>query len=419
MVKTTAYTVPDAVSGDAVWTTRVASFAALEPGVALGPYLIISRLGESGMVYKAQDKVLNRLVALKILPPRRLRDGAFLKRFRREAQAQARLNNPNVVALHSMLDTEAGLALVMEYIEGQTLAQLIRNHGALPIDEALWIFEQALHGVERAHAVDIVHRDLKPANIFITHDRRVKIMDFGLAKFHDQRRHSLSGTTFGTLLYTSPEQVNGKDTDVRSDIYTLGIGLFEALTGRLPFQHNSDYALMNAHLKEAPPNPRALRQTIPPAVETVILKAIEKDPARRFQSARAFRHALLDGAKLSGIELPVTDYGDIAPHASERWWRRTRAMLRPLKGGVFLRLLTHRRALGVTLDVALLVTVVGLILSLTPQKKPEPAAAPWVSGADTAGGNTQNMGSPPASKPADAERKNKDKYESLRKAWSD
>lgn len=156
-----------------------------------------------------------------------------------------------------MLDTEAGLVLVMEYIEGQALAQLIRNHGVLPIDEALWIFKQALHGVERAHAVDIVHRDLKPANIFITHDRRVKIMDFGLAKMQDQRHHSLSGATLGPLLYTPPAQVNGKDADLRSDIYTLGISLFEALTGRLPFQRNSDYAPMNAHLKEAPPNPRA------------------------------------------------------------------------------------------------------------------------------------------------------------------
>jgi serine/threonine-protein kinase len=279
-----------------------------------------------------------------------------------------------------MLDTEASLVLVMEYIEGQTLAQLIRNHGVLPIDEALWIFEQALHGVERAHAMDIVHRDLKPANIFITHDRRVKIMDFGLAKMQDQRHHSLSGATLGTLLYTSPEQVNGKDADLRSDIYTLGISLFEALTGRLPFQHNSDYALMNAHLKEAPSNPRVLRQTIPPPVETVVLKAIEKDPARRFQSARAFRHVLLDSAKLSGIELPIMDYGDIAPNTTERWWRQTRTILRPLKGWVFMRMMTHRRALGVALDVTLLVTVVGLIVSLgliqNPNKPGGRAGAP-------------------------------------------
>lgn len=273
-----------------------------------------------------------------------------------------------------MLDTEAGLVLVPEYIEGQTLAQLTRNHGVLPIDEALWIFEQALHSVERTHAVDIVHRDLKPANIFIAHDRRVKIMDFCLAKMQDQRHHSLSGATLGTLLYTSPEQVNGKDADLRSDIYTLEMSLFEALTGRLPFQHNSDYAPMNAHLKEAPPNPARFAKPF-------------RRPSRRSFSRPskktrrgAFRYALLDSAKLSGIELPVMDYGDIAPNTTERWWQQTRTILRPLKGGVFMRMMTHRRALGVVLDVTLLVTVVGLIVPLgliqNPNKPSGRAGAP-------------------------------------------
>jgi len=420
MAKTIGHPSPD-TSSDAA-----APFAALEPGVALGPYLIISRLGESGMVYKAQDNVLNRIVALKILPPWLLRNGSSLQRFRREAQAQARLNNPNVVALHSMLDTDAGLVLAMEYLEGQTLAQHIRNHGALPIDKALWIFEQALHGVERAHAADIVHRDLKPASIFITHDRRVKIMGFGLAKMRDQQRHSLSGVTVGTLLYTSPEQVNGQDVDVRSDIYTLGISLFEALTGRLPFQHSSDYALMNAHLKETPPNPRALRQTIPAPVEAAILKAIEKDPTRRFQSARAFRLALIDGARLAGIELSAMDYDDISPQTAGRWRERTRNLLRPLTRGPFLRMLARRRALGMALDATLLLIVVGLILSFSlrqtptksdglagaPTHKSGSSATPRPSGADAAGDTIHHRPAPPA----DADRK-PDKYESLRKAW--
>ncbi len=429
-MKTTTHTVQDSAPDDAMPATQAPAFTTLASGTVLGPYLIISQLGESGLVYKAQDKALNRIVALKVMPPRLLRDASFLKRFRREAQAQARLNNPNVIALHSMIDTEFGLVLVMEYVEGQTLAQLIRNRGALPIDEALWIFEQVLHGMERAHAADIVHRDLKPANIFITHDRHVKIMDFGLAKMQGQRQHSLSGVTLGTLLYTSPEQVYGKPADARSDIYTLGISLFEALTGRLPFQHNSNYALMNAHLKEAPPNPRMLRQTIPPAVEAVVLRAIEKDPTRRFQSADAFRHTLIDSAKLSGIELAVMDYGDFAPHTSRHWWQRTREILRPLKGGLFTRQMTHRRALGMALDVTLLATVVGLIVSLgliqyptksgdtavTPQKRPD--VLPRSSTVDSTAGDARK--NPPApNRAAEAERRNKDRYEGLRKAWGD
>jgi serine/threonine-protein kinase len=398
---------------------------ALEPGAVLGPYLIISRLGESGMVYKAQDKALNRVVALKILPPKLLRDAGFLKRFRREAQAQARLHNPNVIALHSMLDTESGLVLVMEYIEGQTLAQLIRNHGALQIDEALWIFEQVLHGMEHAHAVGIVHRDLKPDNIFITHDRHVKIMDFGLAMTLDRHPHTLPGVALGTLLYTSPEQVYGKQADARSDIYTLGISLFEALTGRLPFQHNSAYRLMNAHLKEQPPNPRTLRQTIPPLVEAVVLKAIEKDPARRFRSAATFRQALINSARRSGIELSVMDFADIAPDNVRHWWRRGRDVLRPLENGLFTRLLAHRRALGIVLDIGLLAVAIGLIVSLgliqqptksidptaAPQKRPE--VAPPSNTADTTTGTAQKR---PPSAPTDAERRKKG-YDDLRKAW--
>ena len=426
MLKTTTHASPPTVAGRTLPVMDTSAHTALSPGTALGPYLIISRLGDSGTVYKAQDKALNRVVALKVLPPRLLRDAGFLKRFRREAQAQARLSNPNVISLHSMIDTDSGLVLVMEYVEGQTLARMIRNHGALPIDEAIRIFDQVLHGVERAHAVDIVHRDLKPANIFITHGRRVKIMDFGLAKIQDQRQHSLSGVTFGTLLYTSPEQVYGKEADTRSDIYTLGISLFETLTGRLPFQHSSDYALMNAHLKEAPPNPRLLREAIPPAVEAVVLKAIEKDPARRFQDAGAFRHALIDAARLSGIELSVMEYGDIAPDAARHWWRKIRKVLSPFGGGVFTRLMSHRRTLGMTLDITLLVTVVGLIVSLgliqQPGKSNEPATVPQKqrpAESPASPGPAENTKPPSPGRATDVERKKLDRYKDLRKAWGD
>lgn len=406
-------------------TIDVTTHAALQYGTRLGPYLIISSLGDSGSVYKAQDTELNRIVALKILPPRLRRDAGFMKRFRREAQVQARITNPNVIALHSMFDTDSGLVLVMEYVEGQTLAQLIRNHGALPIDEALWIFEQVLHGVERAHAADIVHRDLKPANIFIAHDRSVKIMDFGLAKIQDQRLHSLSGVTFGTLLYTPPELVNGKHANARSDIYTIGISLFEALTGRLPFQQNSDYALMHAHLKESPPSPRALRQTIPSAVEAVVLKAIEKDPARRFQSAGAFRHALIENARLSGIELSDTEYGEVPSSTARTWERQSREILHRLKDRLYENRKIRRRVLGIAFDLSLLATIFGLIFLLgliqfpiksTDQTDTQAKRSDTAPKSGSVNGQNKQPAAPQQGTGAEHTKK-KDNYEGLRKAW--
>ena len=267
----------------------------LEPGSAVGNYVILDRIGEGGMgvVYKAQDAHLDRTVALKVLPPQLFRNHQFLQRFRTEAQAQARLNSPNVVTLYSMLEIPAGLVLVMEYVEGETLSGRLRRLGPLEVDEAVWIFTQALQGVEHAHALGIVHRDLKPENIFITDAHEVKLMDFGVAKIMDHGDGSLAGAMMGTLLYIAPEQVNGKDADFRSDIYTLGVSLFEAITGRLPFERKTDYGLMHAHVLEKPPSPRKMRRGLPVRLEAIILKAIEKDPMRRFQSAREFREALL------------------------------------------------------------------------------------------------------------------------------
>ncbi|MHB8347549.1 MAG: serine/threonine protein kinase [Acidiferrobacterales bacterium] len=267
----------------------------IEPGKTLGNYLIVSKLGEGGMgvVYKAHDTTLDRTVALKVLSPHLFRNKEFLQRFRIEAQAQARLNGPNIVTLHSLFDLSGSLVLVMEYIEGQTLAQRLHNEGRLSVATTVWVFEQALLGVERAHRLGIVHRDLKPSNIFITESHEIKLMDFGVAKILDNKEMTQSGSMIGTLMYISPEQITGKDADFRSDIYTLGITLFEAVTGRLPFVKQSDYEYMDAHLHEQPPRPSSLQPDIPLELESVILKAIAKDPDRRFQSAHEFRSALI------------------------------------------------------------------------------------------------------------------------------
>jgi serine/threonine-protein kinase len=267
----------------------------IEPGSTLGHYLIVSKIGEGGMgeVYKAHDTTLDRTVALKVLSPHLFRNQEFLQRFRVEAQAQARLNGPNIVTLHSLFEVSGSLVLVMEFVEGQTLAQRIHNTGRLSVGTSVWVFEQALIGVERAHRMGIVHRDLKPSNIFITNGHEIKLMDFGVAKILDNKELTQTGSMIGTLMYISPEQISGKDADFRSDIYTLGITLYEACTGQLPFEKKTDYEYMDAHLHTPPPRPTSIQPDIPKELEAVILKAIEKDPEKRFQNALEFRSALI------------------------------------------------------------------------------------------------------------------------------
>jgi serine/threonine protein kinase len=266
-----------------------------EPGSTIGSYLVVSKLGEGGMgmVYKAHDTTLDRTVALKVLSPHLFRNLEFLQRFRVEAQAQARLNGPNIVTLHSMFEIPGSLVLVMEHVEGHTLEQRLHNEGRLSVASTVWVFEQALLGVERAHRMGIVHRDLKPSNIFITNTHEIKLMDFGVAKILDSKDNTQTGSMIGTLMYISPEQITGHDADFRSDIYTLGITLYQAVTGVLPFEKKTDYEYMNAHLHEQPLPPTALQPAIPQELEDIILKAIDKDPDKRFQGAHEFRKALL------------------------------------------------------------------------------------------------------------------------------
>ena len=388
---------------------QTAGHAQHGPGSMLGNYLIVNQIGAGGMgvVYKAVDTVLDRTVALKILPPHLLQNPDFLHRFRTEAQAQARLHHPNIVTLYSMLEIPAGFVLVMEFVEGQTLHQRIRSEGPIEPGEALHIFEQALRGVICAHQMGIVHRDLKPDNIFITHKQEVKIMDFGVAKIIDNKEPTRSRSMVGTLLYISPEQINGRDADFRSDIYTLGISLFEAVTGRLPFERTTDYGLMHAHMLETPPRPRHYKRDLPKELEKVILKAIEKEPNSRLQSAAEFHEMLLSQSRRYRVALPAT-----AAHATA------------LPQIIGERLAARNRVLGgIGFDLFLIVAVglmalaLGLYPAQRPQdevepvtrvvKKPQPAAA--------APTTTPHRKPPEKGKAAPT----RDHYDSLRKAWGD
>ncbi len=394
----------------------------LDVGTKLGRYLILERLGGGGMgvVYKALDTELQRMVALKILPPHLCRQPDYHNRFHAEAQAQARLNSPHVVTLYSLLELPAGEVLVLEYVEGQTLEQRLKSAGPLKPEAAVRIFDQALRAVEHVHAAGVVHRDLKPGNIFLTRAGarqnpradQVKLMDFGVAKIMDQADQGASRAMVGTLLYISPEQINGHHTDFRSDIYTLGVSLFETVTGRLPFERRTDYALMHAHVQERPPRPKEFQRHVPAALEWVILKAIEKDPNRRFQSATEFRRSLL---RLGLIERrhrrPFAQPGLAADLLDEIFPKRRELGKAP------------PRLRGLWFDAALIAVVVSLVytLGLYPMKSPV-AASTVTETLDTPKAPAAAVKLPlpraPASTPKPSSPKSPtDKYESLRNAW--
>src|SRR5262245_32520180 len=278
----------------------------LGPGTRLGPYEIVSAIGAGGMgeVYRARDPRLGRDVAIKVLPATVSVDADRLQRFEQEARAAAALNHPNILAVHDIGQHEGAPYIVSELLEGDTLRERL-NGGALPVREAIEYAIQICHGLAAAHDKGIVHRDLKPENIFVTTDGRVKILDFGLAKLTQAEPafatvsalpttplHTLAGIVLGTIGYMSPEQVRGLAADHRSDIFALGTILVEMLAGSRAFRGDTPMDVMPANLKdESPPLPVAERH-IPPALERIVDRCLEKSPARRFKSADDLAFAL-------------------------------------------------------------------------------------------------------------------------------
>jgi len=246
-----------------------------------------------GPVYKVRNVISGRVEAMKVLLPDLEGDAELADRFVREIKVQASLDHPNIAALHTALRLDNQLLMLMEYVEGVTIEAVLRS-GHLPIDKAIDYTAQVLSALSYAHARGVVHRDLKPANMMITPSGVVKLMDFGIAKMAADRKLTQAGSTVGSLYYMSPEQVKGAvDLDPRSDLYSLGVALYEMVTGARPFQGDSESSIMAAHLETNPPPPIQLDPNLPPALNEIILMALEKDPAQRFQSADAFRAALL------------------------------------------------------------------------------------------------------------------------------
>jgi serine/threonine protein kinase len=281
---------------------------ALTPGTKLGTYEIQSPLGAGGMgeVYRATDKKLGRDIALKVLPAEMAQDPERLGRFRREARALAQLDHPNIVTIHSVEESDGVHFLTMQLVEGLPLDRLIPE-GGLPVEEIFEIAGALGDALAAAHEKSIVHRDLKPANVMVSNDGRVKVLDFGLAK--DVRAtnlgdatltsasHTQIGVVMGTPAYMSPEQTSGRPLDHRTDIFSMGVVLYEMATGQRPFGGNSSAELVSAILRDTPPSVTELRPDLPGDLARIVRRCLEKDPRHRVQTARDVSNEFRDLAR--------------------------------------------------------------------------------------------------------------------------
>jgi serine/threonine-protein kinase len=262
-------------------------------------YELLKQLGGGGMaiVYMGRDTMLNRLVTVKMLRPEFTSDEDFVKRFRREAQAVASLSHPNIVSIYDVGLEDKTHYLVMEYVEGDNLKNLIREKGVVPVDRAVEIARQVCEALQHAHENNIVQRDIKPQNILITKGGRAKLTDFGIAREATTATLTQTDTIVGSVHYLSPEQARGETAGPRSDIYSLGIVLYEMVTGVLPFKGETPIGVALKHIQEIPVQPSSLNPSVSPALEMVIIRALAKDPADRYQTASQMAAEL---EKLSG-----------------------------------------------------------------------------------------------------------------------
>ena len=263
-----------------------------EPGSKIGDYEVLGQLGAGGMgrVYKVRNELSDRVEAMKVLLPDLEGNADLATRFLREIKVQAGMDHPNIAKLYTALRIENQLLMCMELVDGVGLDQCLRD-GSISLVNAIDYTVQVLSALEYAHQRGVVHRDIKPANMMLLPNGKIKLLDFGIAKASDNRL-TVTGTTLGSLYYMSPEQIQGGQVDVRSDVYSVGVSLYELVTGKKPFDAESQFAIMSAHLARTPVPPIELNTSVPPAVSEIILTALAKEPSARFQTAGEFLDAL-------------------------------------------------------------------------------------------------------------------------------
>lgn len=264
-----------------------------------GRYRLIDRIGTGGMsvVYRGQDLSLGRIVAVKVLHENLTDDEGFLRRFQREAHAAANLSHPNIVTVHDIGQDGNRYYIVMEFVDGHTLKQLIRLQNQqgrpLTIDQALDLGIQICAGIGYAHRANLIHCDVKSQNILITRDGRVKVADFGIARaMSEATQHTVDSQIWGTPHYFAPEQAAGQGATPASDVYAIGVVLFELLTGRLPFQAETHTALALKHIQEDPPKASEFNPLVPPQLDQILLKVMSKEPAARYRTGDQFGRIL-------------------------------------------------------------------------------------------------------------------------------
>ncbi len=265
---------------------------------ALGKYIIMEEIGRGGMgaVYKARDVELDRVVAMKVLSPYLVGEPRLVQRFMREARLAANLDHPNIVTIYDIGGEGGYYYFVMKYLEGKSLKEILAERGALPPQTVIALVSQLAAALDYAHGQNLIHRDVKPGNVIVDEEGHATLTDFGLAKVAENLKLTASGETIGTLEYMAPEQARG-DSFMTSDVYSLGVMLYEMLTGHLPFQGNNQATLLYQHLHEDPPPLSKFNSNLPPEFDPIVRKAMAKDPAERYQTAGEIAHDLEEVAR--------------------------------------------------------------------------------------------------------------------------
>lgn len=295
----------------------------------IGKYTLLEEIGSGGFgtVYKAHDPSLDRYVALKLLMPHLTQDATTLERFRQEAKQAARLKHPNIVTVYEVAESEGRYYIVMEYLEGQPLSEIIKEEGPLPPQRAVKITQQIGEALDYAHGEGLIHRDVKPSNILIGNNDKATLTDFGIVKAVGESGLTTTGTSMGTPEYMAPEQIAGEEPDPRTDLYALGVVAYHMLTGQVPFSGTTPYAIQKGHAEKEPPDPKEINPALGEHVVETLLKALEKAPDDRYQTGVELFKTLSDAnereeenywEELYNEALALLNEKEYA-HALEKW----------------------------------------------------------------------------------------------------